>query len=67
MTQTKRLVGTIGLSTLVVAVLLMGVSACSKKTSSPPTASYSTDLKELRDRFNKDKDKVRLLLVLSPT
>jgi len=28
---------------------------------------YSTDLKELRDKFNQDKGKVRLLLLLSPT
>ena len=28
---------------------------------------YSTDLKELRDRFNQDKGKVRLILLLSPT
>ena len=28
---------------------------------------YSTDMKELQDRFNQDKGKVRLLLLLSPT
>lgn len=28
---------------------------------------YSTDMKELRDRFNQDKGKVRLILLLSPT
>jgi len=28
---------------------------------------YSTDLKELRAQFNRDKGKVRLLLLLSPT
>jgi hypothetical protein len=28
---------------------------------------YSTDLKELRDLFNKEKGKVRLVLLLSPT
>jgi DNA-binding helix-hairpin-helix protein with protein kinase domain len=28
---------------------------------------YSTDLKELRARFNRDKGKVRMLLLLSPT
>ncbi len=28
---------------------------------------YSTDMKELRTRFNKDKGKVRLLMLLSPT
>ena len=28
---------------------------------------YSTDLKMLRGRFNQDKGKVRLILLLSPT
>jgi len=28
---------------------------------------YSTDMKELRTRFNKGKGKVRLLMLLSPT
>ena len=65
MTQKKRFVGAIGLGASVVALLLMG--ACSKKASSSPMESYSTNLNELRDRFNKDKDKVRLLLILSPT
>ena len=66
MSQKKRFVGAIGLG-VAVAVLLLMACACSKKASSPPIVSYSTDLKELRDRFNKDKDKVRLLLILSPT
>ncbi len=36
---------------------------------SSPThkTGYSTDLKELRARFNTDKAKVRLLMLLSPT
>ncbi|MFN2516998.1 MAG: hypothetical protein ABR556_12390 [Pyrinomonadaceae bacterium] len=28
---------------------------------------YSTDIKQLRYRFNRDKGKVRLLMLLSPT
>jgi hypothetical protein len=28
---------------------------------------YSTDLADLRNQFNKDKGKVRLLMLLSPT
>ena len=28
---------------------------------------YSTDMKELRAKFNTDKGKVRLLMLLSPT
>jgi hypothetical protein len=66
MTKKKRFVGSIGLGAVIVVLLLIA-GACSKKTSSPPPASYSTDLKELRYRFNKDKGKVRLLLILSPT
>ena len=65
-TQKKQFVEAIGLCAVVVALFLM-VCACSKKASSTTTVSYSTDLKELRDRFNTDKDKVRVLLILSPT
>ena len=66
MTQKKRFVGAISLGVLVVALLALA-GGCSKKASAPPKLSYSTDLKELRDRFNNDKGKVRLLLILSPT
>ena len=62
MTQKKRFVGTISLSVLV--ALLALADGCSKKASAPPKLSYSTDLKELRERFNNDKGKVRLLLIL---
>jgi hypothetical protein len=65
MTQKKRFVGAITLGVLVALLALAG--GCSKKASAPPKLSYSTDLKELRDRFNNDKGKVRLLLILSPT
>lgn len=43
-------------------------------SSPPPSPSevagdkkYSTDLNQLREKFNQDKGKVRLLLLLSPT
>lgn len=62
----KRFVQAVGLGVLVVALFLI-VGACAKKSSLPPKLSYSSDLKELRDRFNNDKGKVRLLLILSPT
>lgn len=62
----KRFVQAVGLGVLVVALFLI-VGACAKKSSLPPKVSYSSDLKELRDRFNNDKGKVRLLLILSPT
>ena len=60
-----RFVGTISLGVLVGLSALAG--GCSKKASAPPKLGYSTDLKELRDRFNNDRGKVRLLLILSPT
>ena len=62
----KRFVQAVGLGVLVVALFLI-IGACAKNSSLPPKVSYSSDLKELRDRFNNDKGKVRLLLILSPT
>ncbi len=35
--------------------------------NTPAARSYSDDLAELRARFNADKGKVRLLMLLSPT
>ncbi len=35
--------------------------------NTPAARSYSEDLAELRARFNADKGKVRLLMLLSPT
>lgn len=66
MIQKKRFVGAISLGVLVIS-LLVTAGACSNKSNPPPKLSYSTDLKELRDRFNRDKGKVRVLLILSPT
>jgi|GEM_PF-1695623 len=37
------------------------------KTLSRGNKSFSTDMKELRKKFNEDKGKVRVLLLLSPT
>lgn len=37
------------------------------KSSSPQKSGYSTDLNDLRAKFNADKGKVRLLMLLSPT
>lgn len=36
-------------------------------SGSPQKAGYSTDLSELSAKFNADKGKVRLLMLLSPT
>ena len=55
-------------------VLLLGLAVFvgylfigSNKTLSSDNKSFSTDMKELRTKFNADKNKVRLLLLLSPT
>lgn len=37
------------------------------KSSPTQKSGYSTDLNELRSKFNSDKGKVRLLMLLSPT
>jgi hypothetical protein len=37
------------------------------KSSPPQKSGYSTDLNELRAKFNSDKGKVRLMMLLSPT
>lgn len=51
--------------------LLPGVLLFSGERPNPtnPTqkSGYSTDLNELRTKFNVDKGKVRLLMLLSPT
>jgi hypothetical protein len=61
--------GLTGLTVLV--VLLIGVPgfvAQGSYHSSPlHEDGYSTDLTELKNRFNADKKKVRLLMLLSPT
>ena len=38
-----------------------------QRSSSSQKSRHSSDLKELRARFNRDKGKVRMLLLLSPT
>lgn len=49
-------------------ISLLGFGAQTVSQSSPSQKSvYSADLKELRKRFNADKKKVRLLMLLSPT
>jgi hypothetical protein len=46
----------------------IGVAGQTKsKTMKTEKKTYSTDLKELRTQFNKDKGKVRLVLLLAPS
>ena len=52
----------------VLLVGLFGFGAQRFYRSSPSqNEGYSADLKELRERFNADKGKIRLLMLLSPT
>jgi len=56
---------------MVFGLLLIGLlgfsSQPSHKSNLSQKSEYNTDLKELRKRFNADKGKVRLLMLLSPT
>jgi hypothetical protein len=62
----KRFVGVIALGVLLIGLLVFAGERFYK--SSPTQKSgYSTDLSELRARFNADKGKVRLLMLLAPT
>ena len=65
MTRRHR-VGAIFVATLLAAVL--GFVGFRYYPATPAQNSgYSTDLNDLRAQFNRDKGKVRLLMLLSPT
>ena len=65
MSKLRVLIAT-SLSVLLAAVLVFGGERFHR--SSPVQESgYSADLNELRTKFNADKGKVRLLMLLSPT
>jgi hypothetical protein len=61
----------IGLSVVVSSVgkssVLEQVPAASRTAEEPSPRPYSKNLEELRARFNKDRGKVRLVTLLSPT
>ena len=56
----------ITLTAIAIALLLIS-GGCAKNRVTPTQPAYSTDINELRARFNADKGRVRLLLILSPT
>jgi len=55
-----------GLGVLLAGVLVFGGERF-HKSSRAQKSGYSTDLNELRGKFNTDKGKVRLVMLLSPT
>jgi hypothetical protein len=65
MTQRRVLIATT-LGVLLVGGLVLGGERF-YQSSAPQKAGYSTDLNHLRAKFNAEKGKVRLLMLLSPT
>ena len=55
-----------GLGVLLASVLVIGRER-SNMSNPAQKSEYSTDLNQLRAKFNSDKGKVRLLMLLSPT
>ncbi|MGI9067950.1 MAG: hypothetical protein ACR2HX_16305 [Pyrinomonadaceae bacterium] len=64
------------LSLILIAIVALAANPYPRARSNSPGTDvsqklndkgYSTDMKELRDKFNRDKGKVRLVLLLSPT
>lgn len=61
-----RLLIAVTMGVLVAGVLVGGAERFDKE-GQVQKSGYSTDLNELRVKFNSDKGKVRLLMLLSPT
>jgi hypothetical protein len=57
------------LGLLIVGLFVFAISQLINRDRAPvaENKSYLTDLNDLRIKFNQDKGKVRLLLLLSPT
>lgn len=57
------------LGLLLVGLAVFAISQLINRTGAPVAEkqSYSIDLNDLKAKFNQDKGKVRLLLLLSPT
>lgn len=58
--------GILGTLLLGLAVFV-GFNLISSNQAITDQTGYSTDLEKLKTEFNRDKDKVRLVLLLSPT
>ena len=65
--MTKQRILTVTISAVLFAGALVFAGERFYKSSPTQKSGYSTDLNELRARFNADKGKVRLLMLLSPT
>lgn len=65
--MTKQLVLIATTLGALLAGVLVFVRERSYKSDLSQNAGYSTDLNQLRAKFNADKGKVRLMMLLSPT
>ena len=64
--NSRRLASVTVLGVLLIGLLGFGAQRLYQSSPSQKLG-YNSDLKELRKRFNADKGKVRLLMLLSPT
>ena len=62
----QRLLITTAVAVIVAGIFVFGGGRLSR-SSAAQKSGYSNDLNELRAKFDADKGKVRLLMLLSPT